>query len=109
MGNSPTIHEVPTDDDRPLLMQFKNKLYDIRGFAAKHPGGRKVLEKVAGSSIDKFMNGEERILGVKHEHSKAAFEILERYSLDQTFKVGIFLRGEARMTTSNQGLGTSHT
>ena len=83
------------DDDRPLLMQFNNKLYDIRGFAAKHPGGRKVLEKVAGSSIDKFMNGEERILGVKHEHSKAAFEILERYSLDSTFKVGIFLRGEA--------------
>uniref|UniRef100_A0AC35F5R3 Fatty acid 2-hydroxylase n=1 Tax=Panagrolaimus sp. PS1159 TaxID=55785 RepID=A0AC35F5R3_9BILA len=74
------------DDERPLLVNYNNKLYDIKKFVSKHPGGRKVLEKVAGSSIDKFMKGEERIMGVKHEHSEAAFEMLERYSLDQSFK-----------------------
>uniref|UniRef100_A0A914XV96 Cytochrome b5 heme-binding domain-containing protein n=1 Tax=Panagrolaimus superbus TaxID=310955 RepID=A0A914XV96_9BILA len=73
-------------DERPLLVNYKNKLYDIKKFASKHPGGKKVLEKVAGSNIDKFMRGEERIMGVRHEHSEAAFEMLERYSLDQSFK-----------------------
>lgn len=80
------------DDERPLLVKFNNKLYDIKKFASKHPGGRKVLEKVAGSKIDKFMKGEERIMGVRHEHSEAAFEMLERYSLDQSFKVCVYGR-----------------
>uniref|UniRef100_A0AC34GY09 Cytochrome b5 heme-binding domain-containing protein n=1 Tax=Panagrolaimus sp. ES5 TaxID=591445 RepID=A0AC34GY09_9BILA len=80
------IRSNDEDDERPLLVNYKNKLYDIKKFASKHPGGRKVLEKVAGSNIDKFMKGEERIMGVKHEHSEAAFEMLERYSLDQSFK-----------------------
>jgi 4-hydroxysphinganine ceramide fatty acyl 2-hydroxylase len=78
--------EKNNNEEHPLLINFNNKLYDIRNFASKHPGGRKVLEKVAGNKIDKFMKGEERIMGVKHEHSDAAFEMLERYSLDQTFK-----------------------
>jgi len=74
------------DEEQPLFVYYKGKLYDVSSFADKHPGGRKVLERVAGNEVDKFMDGEERIMGVKHQHSEAAFDMLERYSMDQNFK-----------------------
>uniref|UniRef100_A0A7E4VWM7 Fatty acid 2-hydroxylase n=1 Tax=Panagrellus redivivus TaxID=6233 RepID=A0A7E4VWM7_PANRE len=73
-------------EERPLFVSYKGKLYNIRAFADKHPGGRKVLERVAGGDIDVFMHGDQRIMGVKHAHSDAAFDMLERYSMDQNFK-----------------------
>jgi len=42
---------------------------------------------VAGAEIDEFLGGEKQLMGLRHEHSKAAYEILQRYSLDRQFKV----------------------
>uniref|UniRef100_A0AC34QRU2 Fatty acid 2-hydroxylase n=1 Tax=Panagrolaimus sp. JU765 TaxID=591449 RepID=A0AC34QRU2_9BILA len=74
------------EDSQPLFVYYKKKLYDVANFADKHPGGRKVLEKVAGGDIDEFMDGEKRIMGVRHEHSEAAHEMLARYSMDQNYQ-----------------------
>lgn len=74
-----------------MLVTLKGKLYDVRNFAKKHPGGRKVLEKVSGGEVDRYMRGEERILSVKHEHSEAAYEMLERYAVEHSFKVKFWL------------------
>lgn len=73
--------------DKPLLISLNEKYYDIAGFVHKHPGGEKVLRKLAGSDITKYMNGKERIMNVRHTHSEAAYGILERYSIDRSFKV----------------------
>jgi cytochrome b involved in lipid metabolism len=82
-------------DEKPLLVYVKDRLYDVAKFAKKHPGGSKVLRRVAGEHIDKYMLGEERILGVKHQHSAAAMGILERYSVNEQQKeVGGFSQGE---------------
>lgn len=79
--------EFASEEEKPLLVKLNGKLYDIRNFADKHPGGKKVLDKVSGGDIDKFMKGEERILGVKHEHSEAAYGILSQYAVDHRLKV----------------------
>ncbi|CAJ0577672.1 unnamed protein product, partial [Mesorhabditis spiculigera] len=73
-------HEVP------LLLQLRGQLYDVAKFAKKHPGGEKVLRKLAGGDVDAFMRGEQRILGVKHEHSAAAYAMLERYNVEHLQK-----------------------
>ncbi|KAI1711123.1 nucleolar RNA-binding protein, nop10p family domain-containing protein [Ditylenchus destructor] len=71
--------------EKPLLISLNGKLYDVAGFASKHPGGEKVLRQVAGSdNAAEYMAGQKRILGVKHEHSKAAYEILDRYCIEQS-------------------------
>lgn len=50
-----------------------------------------VLRRVAGEEADRFMEGHERIMGVKHEHSDAAYRMLERYAVDKCFQVVFFL------------------
>uniref|UniRef100_A0A0K0G3N0 Fatty acid 2-hydroxylase n=1 Tax=Strongyloides venezuelensis TaxID=75913 RepID=A0A0K0G3N0_STRVS len=69
--------------EKPLFLSLNGRYYDVRKFAAKHPGGVKVLEKLAGSEIDRYMRGQDKILGVKHEHSQAAYNMLEQYSVDK--------------------------
>ncbi|KAI6218084.1 Fatty acid 2-hydroxylase [Aphelenchoides besseyi] len=69
-------------EEKSLLFTVDGKLYDVNEFAHKHPGGEKILRLVAGSDATKYMQGLERIKGVKHEHSKAAYDILERYAVD---------------------------
>ncbi|CAI4230202.1 unnamed protein product [Auanema sp. JU1783] len=68
--------------EKPLLVRLKGKLYDVAQFADKHPGGIKVLHKVAGEDIDEFMSGNVRISGVKHEHSEAAYKMIEKYDVE---------------------------
>jgi len=57
--------------DKPLLVELKSKLFDVSAFAKRHPGGEKVLREVAGGDVSRFMTGEERLFGLRHEHSKA--------------------------------------
>lgn len=76
------------------------KLYEVSGFAKKHPGwslnifqnmttlgGEKVLRKLAGTEINSYMKGLERVNDLKHEHSEAAYQILSRYSVDHRIEV----------------------
>lgn len=37
--------------------------------------------------MGEFMKGEKRILGVKHEHSEAAYQMMERYDVENFQKV----------------------
>ncbi|VDN43579.1 unnamed protein product [Gongylonema pulchrum] len=73
--------------EKPLLMRVSGKLYDIALFARKHPGGQRVLKRLAGEDVDLYMTGAKRILGVRHEHSAAAFRMLEKYSVERCVEV----------------------
>jgi len=72
--------------DKPLIVSLNSKLYDVSAFASKHPGGAKVLKAVAGQDLTMYMNGSQRIIQLKHEHSKSAYDILERYAIDQSIE-----------------------
>uniref|UniRef100_A0A0N4Z0C4 Cytochrome b5 heme-binding domain-containing protein n=1 Tax=Parastrongyloides trichosuri TaxID=131310 RepID=A0A0N4Z0C4_PARTI len=83
-------------EEKPLFLSLNGRYYDVREFASKHPGGKKVLEKLAGGEIDRYMKGQERIFGVKHEHSEAAYKMLETYSVDRKQENDPFLeKGKA--------------
>lgn len=41
---------------------------------------------MAGEDVEEFMKGQQRILGVKHEHSEAAYKMLENYDADNYHK-----------------------
>lgn len=69
------------DPERPLLLLLNDRVYDVSRFATKHPGGEKVLRKLAGEDVSEYMRGERRILGVKHNHSEAAYQMLEKYDV----------------------------
>jgi 4-hydroxysphinganine ceramide fatty acyl 2-hydroxylase len=73
--------------DKPLLVELKSKLFDVSAFAKRHPGGERVLREAAGGDVLKYMSGEEGLLGLRHEHSRAAYEILEKYAIDSTQEV----------------------
>lgn len=76
-----------------MLFTLNNKLYNVTAFASKHPGGAKVLRKLAGGDIDKYMKGLERVNGLKHEHSDAAYEILYRHAVDHNIEVNLLHSG----------------
>ncbi|VDK17413.1 unnamed protein product [Anisakis simplex] len=78
--------ECCNEHEKPLLLTIRGRLYDVALFARKHPGGMKVLRRVAGEEADGYMDGETRIMGVKHRHSEAAYQMLEKYALDKCFK-----------------------
>jgi 4-hydroxysphinganine ceramide fatty acyl 2-hydroxylase len=75
------------DDKNPLIVTLNGKFFDVSEFASKHPGGQKILQKVAGEEISKYMAGQEKVLSVGHEHSSSAYDILSRYSLEGEFMV----------------------
>ncbi|KAF7638690.1 RRM domain-containing protein, partial [Meloidogyne graminicola] len=80
-----------SNNKQPILVYLNNRLFDITEFAPRHPGGNKLIEIAAGSDIKQFLEGKEEINGFKHEHSKAAYDILNRYSLDKQFKNDPFI------------------
>lgn len=49
-----------------------------------------MLKHLAGENVDEYMNGTKRILGVKHAHSAAAYRMLEKYAVDNCYKVCCF-------------------
>ncbi|TKR60003.1 hypothetical protein L596_029599 [Steinernema carpocapsae] len=79
---------------KPLLVYLDGRLYDVAPFAKKHPGGEKVLRRLAGDDIGTFMRGQERIMSVKHDHSAAAYNILEQYAVEKTHKKDVLLMDE---------------
>ena len=89
---TPTTTE--NEKKQPLLVTYKSRLYDVAEFAARHPGGQKVLRAAAGAEVDQLLEGGQRLMGLRHEHSAAAYEILERYSLDQQFKKDPLVDGQ---------------
>lgn len=48
-----------------------------------------MLDRLAGEGVDEYMVGIKRILGVKHEHSDAAYGLLERYSIDKCHAITV--------------------
>ncbi|PAV87613.1 hypothetical protein WR25_06816 [Diploscapter pachys] len=80
---------VPNDKAMPILLQYRGKRYDATEFAKKHPGGEKVLRALAGEDVEKFMRGQQQILGLKHEHSETAFKMLENFDADNYHKASI--------------------
>ncbi|KAL6732664.1 hypothetical protein Aduo_003403 [Ancylostoma duodenale] len=96
------------EPERPLLLLLKGRVFDVAQFAAKHPGGEKVLRKLAGEDVDEFMRGERRILGVKHEHSQAAYQMMEKYDVENFQKDDPTLDSKRGVLTRVGNLGYNY-
>ncbi|GMR51959.1 hypothetical protein PMAYCL1PPCAC_22154, partial [Pristionchus mayeri] len=73
------------NNDSPLVY-MDGSLHDITAFAPRHPGGSKILHKVAGKEIGEYMRGE-HIEGIRHAHSEAAYKILRKYAVSNSHEV----------------------
>ncbi|GFR72026.1 fatty acid 2-hydroxylase [Elysia marginata] len=60
-----------------ITLTRRNSVYDVTEFAARHPGGQDLLEKFNGQEVAAVM----RDPGV-HQHSKAAYTIMETYLVE---------------------------
>jgi hypothetical protein len=66
----------------------------VTKFAARHPGGAKVLQAMNNQPIDAYLSGTNGHESLRHEHSKAAYTILAKYectSTDQSMNVSVRL------------------
>jgi len=75
-----------------MLMRYRGDTYDVAKFAARHPGGAKVLAGLRDADIDGYLDGNnETETGERHEHSKAAYAILKKYAVkvERTFEADV--------------------
>ncbi|KAF7340261.1 Ceramide very long chain fatty acid hydroxylase [Mycena venus] len=56
----------------------RGKVYNVSRFINDHPGGDDIILKYAGKNVDGVMAGKE---GESHEHSDAAYEMLDEYQI----------------------------
>jgi 4-hydroxysphinganine ceramide fatty acyl 2-hydroxylase len=54
------------------------KVYNVSKFINDHPGGDDIILKYAGKDVAGVMAGKD---GERHEHSDAAYEMLEEYQI----------------------------
>lgn len=66
------------EQDNKFVVSYQNQLYDIHEFLHYHPGGKKILSYFKNRSLDKALN--------EHPHSKAAFHLLEDFTLNNQEK-----------------------
>ncbi|KAK6031943.1 cytochrome b5-like Heme/Steroid binding domain protein [Ostertagia ostertagi] len=90
------------------LVLLKGRVYDVAQFAPKHPGGEKVLRKLAGENVEEFMRGERRFLGVKHEHSEAAYQMMEKYDVENFQKDDPTLHSKQGVLSKVGSLGANY-
>ena len=69
------VHRHKTKDS--LWVAHEGKVYDVTGFADRHPGGLDILEKEGGHDVTNLMST------VPHSHSLAAYEILNKYCIGE--------------------------
>jgi 4-hydroxysphinganine ceramide fatty acyl 2-hydroxylase len=77
----------PEDVSNPkrCLITLNNKVYDVTDFLPDHPGGADLITSMRSKNITEIMSNED-----SHEHSDAAYEMLESYligTLDTTGSV----------------------
>ena len=63
--------------EEKLLVTHNGNLYDITDFADKHPGGKDILREHKGRDVTETMKRID-----PHQHSDAAYAILEKYNVD---------------------------
>ena len=70
-----TQEEVAKHNNKLSLWVVRsNKVYDVTEFSTRHPGGLDTLLENAGQDVQQVMRDE-----ASHQHSKAAYSILEKY------------------------------
>ncbi|CAP31203.1 Protein CBG12227 [Caenorhabditis briggsae] len=99
---------IGIEEKKPLLIQLNGQYYDIADFASKHPGGAKVLHRLAGEEVGEFIRGEKRIMGVRHEHSEAAYNMLERYNVNAIQKGDPLIESKTGMLFNVGSLGSEY-
>ncbi|KAJ7695452.1 fatty acid-2 hydroxylase [Mycena rosella] len=65
-------HDTPVN----CWLSHHGKVYNVSRFLNDHPGGDDIILKYAGKDVDGAMAGKD---GEEHEHSDAAYEMLEEY------------------------------
>ncbi|KAJ6571700.1 hypothetical protein B0H19DRAFT_1130784 [Mycena capillaripes] len=59
-------------------LSHKDKVYNVSKFINDHPGGDDIILKYAGKDVEAAMAGQD---GEHHEHSEAAYEMLDEYQI----------------------------
>ena len=64
-----------------LWVIHKDKVYDVTEFVKRHPGGEDVLLDNAGQNVSEIMSSI-----APHQHSSAAYQILQKYYIGELRK-----------------------
>lgn len=68
-----TVQPIDNKHDNNFIVTYQNHSYDIQDFLRYHPGGKKILSYYKNQSLDKAFK--------ENPHSKAAFHLLEDFTL----------------------------
>lgn len=86
-----TLSEVAKHNSvKSCWVLFEGKVYDVTEFIQDHPGGDDLILKYAGQDVSSVMKDV-----LEHEHSEAAYEILEGYCIGR-------VSGEGKQKTSTE-------
>ncbi|KAJ7484762.1 oxidoreductase [Mycena latifolia] len=69
----------------------RGKVYNVSKFINDHPGGDDIILKYAGKDVEGAMAGKD---GEQHEHSDAAYEMLEEYQVGKLGTAESILRDD---------------
>jgi cytochrome b involved in lipid metabolism len=70
-----TVSET-SQNTNPILIKYKNSVYDITNFIGKHPGGSFVFGNVENQNIT-------NIVQTYHKNTKIVEDVLEKYKVEE--------------------------
>ncbi|CAK9820978.1 Fatty acid 2-hydroxylase [Anthophora plagiata] len=71
-------HNEKETEKNSFLIKYQERFYNIKGFLRYHPGGKKTLGHFKNRSLDEVFEN--------NPHSKAAFHLLEDFTLNNQEK-----------------------
>ncbi|CAI7584705.1 unnamed protein product [Penicillium pancosmium] len=97
-----TAAEVASHNNaKSCYIAIGRNVYDVTDFVQDHPGGGDLILDYAGKDVEEIMKDE-----ISHEHSEAAYEILEDYQIG-FLSSGVGASGKATSTAVDAGVSDS--
>lgn len=92
-----TAEDVAAHNSQSNCWLSRNgKVYNVSKFIHDHPGGDDIILRYAGKDVKDVMAGKDR---EKHEHSDAAYDMLEEYQVGKLGTEETILRDGAYFVT----------
>lgn len=79
-----------------ITLTRQGRLYDVTDFAVRHPGGADLLKKHNGLDVEQVMRDH-----AMHQHSKAAYSIMEKYLVEREQNNGLKKRKQGNDVLSD--------